>query len=115
MLFLFLLSPIIAAGQCKDAISTKDMLNCLDGEWKKSDAELNRTYQETLKKLKPEDAVLLKRAQRSWISYRDAQCAADYKMWAGGSGAPVALAQCRVTLTQQRTKTIQDTYNAGNR
>lgn len=118
MKYLFLVvllpAPSLAAAQCKDAVSTKDMQECMD-EWKKSDAELNRVYQETLKKLKPEQATLLKRAQHAWLSYRDAQCDADYKMYAGGTAAPLALTQCRVILTQERTKTLKDTYSNSNR
>jgi uncharacterized protein YecT (DUF1311 family) len=86
----------------------------MDTEWKKSDAELNRVYQESLKKLKPEQAALLKKAQRAWRTYRDAQCEADYQMFAGGTAAPVALTQCRVTLTQERTKTLRGTYLNSN-
>ncbi len=108
LLLLFVAS--LAAAQCKDAVSTKDMQDCMDKEWKKSDAELNRVYQAALKKLKPEQAALLKKAQRAWLTYRDAQCEADYKMFAGGSAAPLALTQCRVTLTQERSKTLKDTY-----
>jgi uncharacterized protein YecT (DUF1311 family) len=113
-LFLFLFVASLASAQCKDALSTKDMQDCMDNEWKKSDAELNRVYQEALKKLNPEQLALLKKAQRAWLSYRDAQCGADYKMFAGGSAAPLALTQCRVTLTQERTKTLKDTYLNSN-
>jgi len=113
-LLLLFFVPSLAAAQCKDAVSTKDMQDCMDEEWKKSDAELNRVYQEALRKLKPEQAALLKKAQRAWLTYRDAQCEADYKMFAGGSAAPLALTQCRVTLTQERTKTLTDTYLSSN-
>ena len=88
--------------------------NDTDNEWKKSDADLNRVYQEFLKKLKPEQAALLKKAQRAWLTYRDAQCEADDKMSAGGTAAPLALTQCRVTLTQEHTKTLKDTYLNSN-
>lgn len=115
MKYAFLLAvlflPAAAFGQCKDAVSTKDMQDCVDAEWKKADAELNHTYQETLKKLKPDAADLLKKAQRAWITYRDAHCDAEYKMWQGGTAAGVALVQCRATLTQRRTKEIQETYS----
>jgi uncharacterized protein YecT (DUF1311 family) len=113
-LLLLLFVPNLASAQCKDAVSTKDMQDCMDNDWKKSDAELNRVYQETLKKLKPEQAALLKKAQRAWLTYRDAQCEADYKVFAGGTAAPLALIQCRVTLTQERTKTLKDTYLNSN-
>ena len=113
-LLLLLFVPKLAAAQCKEAVSAKDMQDCMDNEWKKSDAELNRVYQEASKKLKPEQAALLKKEQRAWLTYRDAQCEADYKMLAGGTAAPLALTQCRVTLTQERTKTLKDTYLNSN-
>jgi uncharacterized protein YecT (DUF1311 family) len=113
-LLLLLLVPGLATAQCKDAVSTKDMQDCMDNEWKKSGAELSRVYQEFLKKLKPEQTALLKKAQRAWRTYRDAQCEADYKMFAGGTAAAQALTQCRVTLTQERTKTLKDTYLNAN-
>jgi uncharacterized protein YecT (DUF1311 family) len=111
---LLLLFPSSVSVQCKDAISTKDMQDCMDNEWKKSDADLNRIYRESLKKLKPEQAALLKKAQRAWLTYRDAQCEAHYKMSAGGTAAPLALTQCRVTLTEERTKTMEDTFLNSN-
>ena len=81
----------------------------MDNEWKKSDAELNRRLPGIFEKLKSEQAALLKKAQRAWLTYRDAQCEADYKVLAGGTAAPLALIQCRVTLTQERTKALKDT------
>jgi len=113
-LLLLLFVPRQATAQCKDAFCTKDMQDCIDNEWKKSDAELNRVYQESLKKLKPQQAALFKTAQHAWLTYRDAQCEADYKMFAGGTAAPLALTQCRVTLTQERRKTLKDTYLNSN-
>jgi len=70
VLLLPLFVPSLLTAQCKDVVSTKDMQDCMDNESKKSDAELNGVYQESLKKLKPEQAALLKKAQRAWLSYR---------------------------------------------
>ena len=42
VLLLLFFVPTLATAQCKDAVSTKDMQDCMDIEWKKSDAELNR-------------------------------------------------------------------------
>ena len=99
-----------AAAQCKDAVSTKDMQDCADAEYKKADADLNGVYQTTLKKLKPGDAALLKKAQRAWLAYRDAHCDAQYHLFAGGSIAAVSLTQCRAALTTARAKEIKDSY-----
>jgi uncharacterized protein YecT (DUF1311 family) len=113
-LFLLLLSMVYAcvgAAQCKDAMSTRDMEDCAASEYKKADGELNRIYQETLRKLQPKDAQLLRKAQRSWLAYRDAHCDAQYQLYSGGSIAPVILAQCRWTLTAQRAKEIKESYS----
>jgi len=101
-----------AAAQCKDAVSTKDMQDCADSEYKKADADLNSVYQATLRKLKPDDAALLKKAQRAWLAYRDAHCDAQYHLFAGGSIAAVSLTQCRATLTAARAKEIKDSYTS---
>jgi len=47
VLLLLLFVPNLLTAQCKDAVSTKDVRDCMDDEWKKSDAELNRVYQES--------------------------------------------------------------------
>ena len=39
---LLLLFPSLVTAQCKDAISTKDVQDCMDNECKKSDADLTR-------------------------------------------------------------------------
>jgi uncharacterized protein YecT (DUF1311 family) len=85
----------------------------MDTEWKKSDAELNRVYQESLKEAQPRAIRPAQKARRAWLTYRNTQCEADYKMFATGTAAPpppLALTQCRITLTQERTKTLKDTY-----
>jgi uncharacterized protein YecT (DUF1311 family) len=114
VLLLLFFVPTLTTAQCKDVVCTKEMRDCMEPEWKKSNAELNRVYQESLKKLKPEQAAFLKKAQRAWLTYRDAECEADYKMSPGGTAAPLALTPCRVTLTQERTKTLKDTYLNSN-
>ena len=48
--------PTLTTAQCKDAVCTKEMQGCIEPEWKKSNAELNRVYQESLKKLNPEQS-----------------------------------------------------------
>ena len=72
VLLLLFFVPTLTTAQCKDAVSAKNMQDCMDTEWKESDAELNRLYQESLKKLNPQQSALLKKAQRAWLIYRDA-------------------------------------------
>ena len=92
----------------------KDIQACMDGEWKKSDAELNRVDQESLKKLKTDQTALREKTQRARLTYRDAQCEADYKMYVAGTAAPLALSECRISLTQEQSKILRDTYLNSN-
>lgn len=100
--------PVFA--QCEDKKATADQIECLGTALKKADAELNRIYQNTRKELSPEDAARLRKAQRAWLAYRDAQCDAEQKHYEGGSIAPVLFARCRLALTQRRSKEIKETY-----
>jgi uncharacterized protein YecT (DUF1311 family) len=100
-----------AAAQCDDKKTTLDISQCLIAELKKADTELNRSYQQALKKLKAADAERLRKAQRAWIVYRDAHCDAEFGLWDGGTGGHIALPQCKLTLTKARTAEIEETYS----
>ena len=111
ILFLPLLAlPGFAHAQCDDKPTTMEMVNCMDVEVKKADAELNRIYQAALKKQRPENVVKLRKAQRAWIVFRDAQCAAEGAVYEGGTIQPIVEAHCRVKLTQERTKNLLAAY-----
>jgi uncharacterized protein YecT (DUF1311 family) len=99
-----------AFAQCDGKKTTADQIECLGPALKTADTELNRVYQKAVKELPAEDATRLRKAQRAWMAYRDAHCDADQKRYAGGSIAPVVFAQCRLTLTQRRSKEIEETY-----
>ncbi|MGB9465479.1 MAG: lysozyme inhibitor LprI family protein [Candidatus Acidiferrum sp.] len=99
-----------ASAQCDDKKTTLDISQCLKAELKKADTDLNRSYQQALKKLKTADAERLRKAQRAWIDYRDAHCKAEFELWDGGTGGQVALPQCMLTLTKARTAEIEETY-----
>lgn len=69
------------------------------------DKELNRTYQELMAVLKGEDQEQLRRAQRAWLAYRDAQI----ELWwapgiygGGGNQAPVEVGDLSRALLIQR-------------
>lgn len=42
-------------------------------------------------------------AQRAWIAFRDAECALEYAEWGAGSMRNIAFADCRMTMTAERT------------
>lgn len=53
--------------------STAGMVRCTDIGYKKWDQELNKNYRTLMSKLKPAGKQLLKSAQLSWVTYRDAE------------------------------------------
>jgi uncharacterized protein YecT (DUF1311 family) len=108
--FLALATGDVARAQCEDAKSTLQINDCFARELKKADAEINRVYQSTMNKLQPDDAALLRKAQRAWLAYRDAHCEAEYAFWDGGTGGPAARMSCKLELSRQRTAEIQNTY-----
>ncbi|SRR5712692_7537124 len=110
LVFLTLATSNVTRAQCEDAKSTLQINECFAKELKKAEAEVNKIYQLTVKKLQPDDAALLRRAQRAWLAYRDAQCEAEHALWGGGTGGPAALMSCKVELTRQRVAEIQNTY-----
>jgi len=89
-----------AEAQCEDAKSTLQINECFARELKKADAEINRIYGLTVKKLQPEDAALSRKAQRAWLAYRDAQCEAERALRGGGTGGPAASMSCKLELTR---------------
>jgi uncharacterized protein YecT (DUF1311 family) len=100
----------VARAQCDEAKTTLQINECFAKELRKADAEVNRVYRLTVKKLQPDDAAFLRKAQRAWLAYRDAQCEAEHALWGGGTGGPAARMSCSLELTRKRAAEIQNTY-----
>jgi len=89
-----------------------DMQDGACGEFKKADAELNRTYKKILSEYK--DKIFLeklKKAQRAWLTYRDAHIESVYPVEdkAGEYGSVYGMCSCTIKkdLTEQRTKMLK--------
>lgn len=96
--------------QCEKAGTTANTTRCMSNEYEKADAELNRIYKLAFKGLDEKETENLKKAQRAWVIYRDAQCDAEYAKWGGGSGGPAAHLECLGRLTRLRTRELHKTY-----
>jgi uncharacterized protein YecT (DUF1311 family) len=108
--FLTFATANVAKAQCEDVKSTLPINECFAKELKKADAEVNKIYRATLKQLQPDDAALLRKAQRAWLAYRDAQWEAEYALWGGSTGGPAARMSCKLELTRQRAAEIKNSY-----
>ncbi|ATV43193.1 lysozyme inhibitor LprI family protein [Pectobacterium brasiliense] len=104
---LFALLPITqaAATDCGNANTQLEMSQCATNEYKKVDGELNRLYQDVVKRLVIEEhKALLKSAQRKWIAYRDADCEFQTLPTTGGSVHGMVYSQCLTQKTAERVE-----------
>ena len=96
------------AGPCPGG-NTLEMNACLNARLKRSDATLNHYYQTALKRITTENgsktAQEFIKAQRSWIAYRDSECASAFDRYEGTIRESVAL-DCSIRLTRLRTYSI---------
>jgi len=85
---------------------------CAEQDWMAADADLNAAYAAAQAAMKAVDAnlpvslrgasVALRDAQRAWIPFRDAACAAEGYQMRGGSAEPMVIYGCRARVTQTR-------------
>lgn len=89
--------------------SQSGMNICADADYRAADAKLNRAYGEVLKFLGDgaEGKDLLKKSQRAWIAFRDAECTFRTADSAGGSIHPMLYSGCLQELTESRTTQLK--------
>ncbi|WEJ12949.1 lysozyme inhibitor LprI family protein [Sinorhizobium prairiense] len=78
-----------------------------------ADKELNSTFKEIEARIGDDASTkkLLVSAQKSWISFRDNECAFQTSASADGSAYPMLVAACKTALTTDRTKTLKAYLN----
>lgn len=95
----------------KDGGSQYDMNICQARDYAAADAELNKVYGKLRAQYKGDkdgEKRLLK-AQRAWMTFRDAEaalCADTYGFGEGGSGYGMVLQSCETDLTKARTEAL---------
>jgi uncharacterized protein YecT (DUF1311 family) len=88
-------------------MSTAGMIECANAELRVQDGRLNNAYQGAILRLeRPRQKVALQKAQRAWIAFRDADCAALYdEDW--GSMARVQANACVLEHTRRRADELE--------
>lgn len=72
------------------------------------DIKLNETYQKLLRSLEtPAAKQKLIKAQRAWLSFRDATCEYEAIAWTGGTGYGVVHSGCLAIMTSRRNQDLQ--------
>ena len=103
-LALVVAAPLAARGQSQQEMNAEAAES-----FKKADKELNEVYAKVLANLDDEAKENLKKAQRAWIAWRDAEAAfrADPEA-RGGSMWPLVHEGTRSRLTKERVKGLKE-------
>lgn len=92
------------------AISTVEVNLCAQQRFDAADHSLNAAYTKLLSLLigahQKDTREKLLAAQRNWIRFRDAECAAEESVWAAGSVHTAIYLDCMRTHTVQRTNEL---------
>jgi uncharacterized protein YecT (DUF1311 family) len=86
--------------------STADMVECLAKATEPWDKRLNEAYQEALKAAQPKQRAQLRKAQRLWVQYRDANCL--YYALGEGTIARLDSASCVYEMTRKRAEELEN-------
>lgn len=86
---------------------TSDMVKCLAEATAKWDRRLNEAYREALqdKETPAAQRAQLRKAQRLWLQYRDANC--DYYALGDGSISRLNAGSCLFDMTKARAKELE--------
>lgn len=106
----FLLWPVFASAAAADCPGqTQVELNrCAHDAYLAADAELNAVWPVAKASMDQIGAgAALLDAQRKWIAFRDAACAAEAAPYDGGSIRPQVHATCLERLTRRRTEDLR--------
>lgn len=101
---------------CDDPQHQAEMNLCAVRDFEAQDAELNRVWAEQIAGARaadreidrqfdqrPTEEEMLRRAQRAWVTFRDAHCTVEgYREARGGSMEPMVYEGCRARLTEER-------------
>lgn len=96
-----------ASADCDEPQTQFEINQCAQEEYERSDKALNLAYQEYRAGLPDFQKALLKKAQLSWIRFRDDACEFEASAVEGGSMQPMVYSQCRSDYTLRRLERIE--------
>lgn len=93
--------------QCMDkASSTVAMSSCIQAETKQQDVRLNQVYKQLMVTLEGAQRKNLTAVQRTWILYRDGNCA-FHAQASGGTLAAINSGMCVMSMTRDRAAELE--------
>src|SRR5215212_8492849 len=118
---LLALTQAAAGLDCANAKSQGDMNMCAAAEFRRADAKLNSLWGKRIAEARVDDRspdsgrttsdqrseeAILRRAQRAWVQFRDAQCEGEGLAERGGSMEPMVVSLCLARVTDERIKQL---------
>jgi uncharacterized protein YecT (DUF1311 family) len=100
------LTPTLA-----DAQTQMDLNQAEGAKYAAADKAMNAAYLRLTAKISGNGRKALREAQRSWIAFRDLECAFDTLGTKDGSIHPMEAALCLTRLTSQRTADLNAQIN----
>lgn len=84
---------------------TPEMVDCFNAKTAQWDKRLNIAYPKALGMAQPKQREQLRKAQRAWVAYRDANCL----YWDLGEGtiARIQAADCMYRMTKERAEELE--------
>lgn len=99
--------------QCMDkASSTLAMGACIQAETQLQDDRLNRVYKQLMAKLDSQQQKDLREVQRTWMKYRDGNCAFHGKL-STGSIYRIEGAMCEMDMSKDRAAELERVLSPG--
>lgn len=95
---------------CQGPGSNAEETQCFISASNNADTEMNQMYNRVRKVLGAEEQEELQVAQRLWLQFRDANCAAERGLYGRGTAAPMVYAACFEADTRQRTAELNTIY-----
>jgi uncharacterized protein YecT (DUF1311 family) len=95
---------------CQGPSSNAEETQCFISASRNADTEMNQMYNRVRKVLGAEEQEELQVAQRLWLQFRDANCAAERDLYGRGTAAPMVYAACIEADTRQRTAELNTMY-----
>lgn len=101
----------MASNACQDETpqsqTTIGMVECTTRETAWWDERLNRSYKTLKDHFPAEEFDALRKAQRAWVQYRDANCQFEYFYWREGTIRSVFGASCYLQMTAERALDLE--------
>ena len=95
---------------CRNTSPDAETTQCFQEAFQSADRRLAAKVEEIDRTLDTRQRADLQATQSAWLTYRDATCAAEFRLYGGGSGGPTARLACLEAQTRDRLSDLQTTY-----